>query len=150
MSGRYNPIEELERILDRMSRQVTGGSPGWDRGGSLAAWAGGDDQFPVDVVDEGDRFVATIDLPGFEREDVSIHLHEQTLQIEADHTSEADEETGSYVRRERRQRSVTRSIRLPDAVNEDDVEAKMHNGVITITLPKLMPDEGHEIDISIE
>ena len=148
MSGRYNPFEEFERILDRMSRQLTDASSRWDRGDSLTEWTGAEEQFPIDVMDEGDRFVATIDLPGFEREDVSIHLHDQTLQIEAERTSEMDEESGTFVRRERRRRSMTRSIRLPDVVEEEDVEAEMHNGVITITLPKLVPDEGHEIEIT--
>lgn len=133
-----------------MSRQLTEASSRWDRGDELTEWTAGDDQFPIDVIDEGESLVTTIDLPGFDREDVSIHLHDQTLRIEADRTSELDETEGTYVRRERRRRAMTRTVQLPDPVDETDISATMSNGVITITLPKRVPNEGHEIDISVD
>jgi HSP20 family protein len=43
---------------------------------------------------------------------------------------------------------MSRSIRLPETVVEDDVTATYKNGVLTVQLPKAEPaEEGHEIDI---
>ncbi|GAA0650735.1 hypothetical protein GCM10009019_12010 [Salarchaeum japonicum] len=102
----------------------------------------------VDVEDAGDAFVVTADLPGFEKDDIDVHLREDTLQIDATHEESAD--TGEdYIRRERSKRSVTRSLTLPEAVEDDAVSASFNNGVLTVELPKAdEEDDSTSIDIA--
>lgn len=130
-----NPFEEIEEMLERMGREFDGDPLGVAR------------STPVDVADRGDAFVVTADLPGFETEDVEVTLADSTLRIDAERSTSAETEDAEYVRRERRRESVSRSVRLPEAVDEEGVEATYTNGVLTVTLEKQSADGGTQIDI---
>lgn len=147
MSSRSNPFEEIERLFDRMSRQFDEASRTWESEGPLGRFASGGEPASVDLVERDDEFVATVDLPGFEREDVDIRLTNRSLRIRADRDVEREKEEGRFVRRERRQHSVERSIRLPDEVDTEGAGAEMRNGVLTVTLPKVESEEARSIDI---
>lgn len=146
---RRNPFEELEEMLERMSKQVEEGVGGV-----------GTASVAVDVRDEGDAYVVTADLPGYEADDVDLTLSGKRLELSAERdveyetAGEADDggsEDGAgtvdYVRRERRRSSVTRTVRLPEEVDPEGVEADLDNGVLTVHLPKAHAEEGHRIDI---
>ena len=109
----------------------------------------------VDLVDHGDEFVVTVDVPGFDAEDIDLQLSDDTLHVAAKRERterEADEAEEVYIRNERARRTVRRSIRFPEPVEEDEVEATYRNGVLTVTLPKMEPTdlEGKSIDIQME
>ena len=129
-----NPFEEIERIFDRMSREL--GAEGVVGAGSVA----------VDVEDRDDEFVVTADVPGYDKEDIEVTLADRTLRISASHDEETTEEDATYVRRERHRRSVSRSVRLPAAVEEAGITATYRNGVLTVTLPKAAGG-GQRIDV---
>jgi HSP20 family protein len=105
----------------------------------------------IDVAEYDDDVVVTADLPGFEKEDIDLTISGDALTISADRALENEEESDYYVRRERRHRSVRRTIPLPAEVREGDASAAYTNGVLTVTLPRVEPvaDEGdsHHIDI---
>jgi len=151
MAKRRNPFEELEEMIDRMSRQFEESMGGSDWQSTL-----GGREVAVDVADRGDEYVATADLPGFAEDDIEVTVRDDVLRIEADReeTSEESEESdesdeGRYIRRERRHQSASRSVTLPDAVEAEGAAARYHNGVLTVTLPKAGDhDESHQIDIS--
>lgn len=132
-----NPFEDLEEMLERMSRQVEEGVVGAAGVGSL----------PVDVRDEGEAFVVHADLPGYEADDVDLTLSGRRLEISAERESEHEEESENYVRRERRRQSVGRSVRLPEDVDEEGIEASLDGGVLTVRLPKRHAEEGTQIEI---
>jgi HSP20 family protein len=138
-----NPFEDLERMFDRMTRQFEGLEPGMER-----HFARG---LAVDVEDRDDEYVVTADVPGFDREDIEVKLSGDTLTIQAEHSEELEEEEGEgrYLRRERSQRSVRRSVHLPDPVEEDATNADYAHGVLTVTLPKRdAGDDGTDIPIN--
>lgn len=148
MGTRSNPFEELERFFERMSNQFDSTPAMWDPSESLGRWASEFGSVAVDLVDRGDEFVATVDLPGFDREEIEIRVMDRTLRVTAERQEVLEEEEeGRYLRHERRRESVDRSVRLPDGVDAENVTARMKNGVLTITLPKLEMEEAHEIDI---
>ena len=107
----------------------------------------------VDVVDRDDHYEVTADLPGYERDDVELTLADGTLRIAAERADESttegsDDEEAQYVRRERRRTAVSRSIDLPQPIDEDDASASHKNGVLTVELPKVDPGtSGRTIDI---
>lgn len=151
MSARNTPLEELERFFERMSRQFDDAPRMWNPSESLGRWASEFGTMAIDLVERDEEFVATIDMPGFERDDIDIRVSDHTLRIEAERREALDEETDEekvrYIRHERRHESVERSVRLPDNVDTDGVTAKMKNGVLTVTLPKLEAEDAREIDI---
>jgi HSP20 family protein len=103
----------------------------------------------VDLVERDDTFVVTADLPGFERDDVEVTVTDHTLRIEAggETTDREEDEEGRYLRQERRHRSVDRSVRLPEEVDTDAATGTMRHGVLTVTLPKLIVEEAHQVEI---
>jgi HSP20 family protein len=147
MSSRRNPFEDLERIFERMSRQFDEASRMWETGDPFGGLPLGFEPMAVDLVEYGDEFVATVDLPGFDKEDVTVHLVDRSLRIEAERDETVDEESADYIRHERQHKSTGRSIQLPKAVDGDRVTARMKNGVLTVTLPKLEVEESHRIEI---
>lgn len=134
MTSRSNPFDDIERMFDRLSDQFAEFDP--VELGSMGAIA-------VDVCDEGDAIVVVADLPGYETDDIEVTLNdERTLHLYAERESETEEtEEGVYVRRERTQESIERTISLPDAVEDGETSAGYDNGVLTVTLPKQTPDE---------
>ena len=118
-----NPLDEIEQIFDRMSREF---GPEGVTGGSVA----------VDVEDRDGEFVVTADVPGYSKEDIDVTIADRTLKIRAERESETEETDADYLRRERRRTSASRSVRLPAAVDEEGISATYKNGVLTITLPK--------------
>ena len=103
----------------------------WD--GSLSGMA----QFRCDVQDKGDRYLLEAELPGFEKEDISIDHDGTSLVITARHNSETGEKDkdGSYVRRERKFGSFSRSFDLA-GIDSEGITAAYKNGVLELTLPK--------------
>jgi len=133
MSDR-DPLGEIERAFDVLGEQF-----------GVAAGT-----VPTDVVDDGDRFVIRADLPGFDSDDIDVELTEgQTLTISADHSEDSDVSTDSYVQRERRRQSLSRTVRLPEAVEESATSATYEDGVLTVTLPKASgDDDGTQIPVN--
>lgn len=147
MSTRSNPFGELERFFERMSRQFDEASQTWETDGPFRRWTAEFEAMPVDVVDHDAEFVVTVDLPGFEREDVEIRVTDHTLRIDADREETTEETEEQYLRRERRHRAMDRSVRLPEEVDKDAVTARMNNGVLTVTLPKVETETPRTIEI---
>lgn len=137
---RRNPFEDIEELLDRVSRQV---EEGMGAGGLQVPGS-----VPVDVVDAGEEYLVTADLPGYETDDIELTLSEGTLRLEASREDESEYAEGRYLRRERTRTSANRRIRLPDPVEEESVSAGFEDGVLTVRLPKVSgTDDSKQIDI---
>jgi HSP20 family protein len=133
-----NPFEEMERAFERMGEQLEGFA--LERPTATVL---------VDVVDDGEAFVVTADLPGFDREAIQVRLTDQRLELAAEHDEEAGAEGPNYVRRERRRGSLRRSVHLPDPVEQEGATASLDDGVLTVTVPKATADESGT-DIPVE
>lgn len=150
MTTDNNPFKSLERQFERMQRQFEEALEMWNID-QFGVATDGISTMGIDLADHGDEFVLTADVPGFEKDDIDLRLSDSTIHITAEH--ETEEETAEsdefYLKSERARRSLSRSVRLPDPIDEDGVEATYRNGVLTITLPKAEPSEpqGEPIDI---
>ncbi len=104
--------------------------------------------FRTDIRDEGDKFVLEAELPGFKKEDIKLDLKDGILTISAQHTEENEEKKNSYIRRERRYGSFSRSFDV-SGIQEDHITAAYNNGVLELTLPKAQPvvPAARQIDI---
>jgi HSP20 family molecular chaperone IbpA len=106
----------------------------------------------TDIKETEDQYVLTVELPGFNKEDVKLHLKDGYLNISASTQNENEEkEEGKFLRRERYTGSMTRSFYVGEDLTEEDVKAKFGNGVLTLSLPKEAPKKIEEPKyISIE
>lgn len=151
MATRINPFEEIEQFFNRMSRQFEEASSGIDSTEPFGRLSMGFRSMAVDVVESDEEIVVTVDLPGFERDEVEIRVMDHTLTIAAEHEETIDEaDEDRYLRHERRHKSTTRSIQLPSEVDKENAEARMKNGVLSVTLPKLELENAHEVEIEVE
>lgn len=96
----------------------------------------------TDIRDEGDKYVMESELPGFEKEDIKLDINGSYLVISAQHenTEEKKEDSGKYIRRERKFGSYQRSFDISD-VDAEGISAEYKNGILIIDLPKKKPEE---------
>lgn len=132
---KWDPFDEIRRTQERLNQLFEDFMP-------MEEWGGGKVYTPaIDIKEEDDKLVVTTDLPGINKEDVQINLKEDILEISAKTGKEKETEEEGYLRRERAYTQFYRAVRLPASVKEDGSTAKMENGVLTITLPKMQLGE---------
>jgi HSP20 family protein len=107
----------------------------------------GEADFAVDVAHHDGELVVTADVPGFEKADFDISVDGDLLTIRADSEMESSIDEDAYVRRERHQRSMRRTIRLPADVDGEGAAAGYRNGVLTVTIPVESDADVRHIDV---
>lgn len=91
----------------------------------------------LDLQEKDDRFVARMDIPGADKNNLSVKLEDRELTVSGQISESSEKKDGQQVlRKERRSGSFRRSILLPGPVEADKLEARYENGVLTITIPK--------------
>ena len=98
----------------------------------------------TDIKETEDQYVLSVELPGFNKEDVKLSLKDGYLNISASTQNEDEEKDGKFLRRERYTGSMTRSFYVGEDITEEDVKAKFGNGVLTLSLPKEAPKKIEE------
>jgi len=146
----YDPIELAQREFDNMLGRFLGErqANGSNGGSPLAPYA-------VDVREDGDHIYVEAELPGFKKDEVDITLENQTLTIAAERREERGGDgggdgakKGEHLLRERRYTRFLRSFTLPPTVDEQTVNAKLNDGVLTITLNKREETKPRKISVS--
>lgn len=91
----------------------------------------------TDVKETEKDYILDVDLPGFKKEDVNLNLENGYLTISAKREHKVDNENRkeNFVRRERSFGQFSRSFYVGD-VEQDEIEAHLENGILTIKLPK--------------
>ncbi|WP_341850682.1 Hsp20/alpha crystallin family protein [Natronococcus wangiae] len=77
----------------------------------------------VDLVDHGDEFVLSADVLGFDTDEINVRISDITLSITAEHEEETEEQEELDLRSARAHKAISRSIRLPEPVEEESVTA---------------------------
>jgi HSP20 family protein len=105
-------------------------------------------EFRVDVKEHDDEVIVAADLPGVEKEDVSLEiLDPRTLRIAFSRQAETKEESEGYYVRERTYGSMDRVVRLPSDVTEEEATATFKNGVLEVRLKKTAAEKKKQISI---
>ena len=92
----------------------------------------------TDIKQKDNNYIFTVDVPGFEKENINIELENGYLTVSAKTNKEInnDEKEENYIYRERYSGECSRSFYVGDNVTEDDVKASFKNGVLTVIVPK--------------
>ena len=93
--------------------------------------------FRTDIRDAGDKYLLDAELPGFNKEDISLDIKDGILTISAEHNESNDQkdDKGNYIRRERRYGSFRRSFDI-SGIDENTISASYQNGILELSLPK--------------
>jgi HSP20 family protein len=96
--------------------------------------------------DHGDTLEVLAEVPGASEADVDLVLHQGVLELKVERSWKAPEGY-TLTRSERRDVRFHHRIELPYAVQADFVTAKLEDGVLTITLPKVLEAAPRKIPI---
>jgi HSP20 family protein len=91
---------------------------------------------PIDVLDIGPEVVVRANLPGVKAENVNVTYLDNTLTIKGHLEEENEFEGAAYLRHERRASTFSRSISLPLALDTENADAKLADGILTLRIPK--------------
>jgi HSP20 family protein len=108
--------------------------------------------FPVDVYETKDQqgFVIQASLPGAKPEDISISAMGDTLTIHHATKGEEKVEKPNYVRRERYEGEMTRTITLPTQIDPEKVQATYEQGVLKLQVPKSEAAKPKQITVKVK
>jgi HSP20 family protein len=143
---RYSdPMESAQHEFDSMLGRLFSGRVG-DGGDYLAPYG-------VDVREDADHIYVEAELPGYKKDEVNVNFENQTLTISAERKEEHREpksggDKGEWLHRERRYSRFQRSFTLPPTVDAQSVQAKLNDGVLTITLNKREETKPRKISVS--
>lgn len=104
----------------------------------------------VDVYEKGNDIIVEAEIPGVDKEALSLTVSENTLTIKGEVKREKEVKEKDYYLCERSYGSFSRTIDLPTEVDSQKAKASYKNGVLTITLPKKQPEKKLETEIKIE
>ncbi len=104
----------------------------------------------VDINETENEIAITADIPGMDKEDIKVVVHENTLTLKGERTSEKKEYNTKYYRLERLTGAFYRSFKLPAVVDADKIKANYVNGVLKIVLPKVEAAKPKEIAIGVK
>lgn len=95
------------------------------------------DYMKCDVYEKDGNVHIEMDIPGFNKEDISIDVEEGILTIEASSSeiNEEEDKERNYIRKERVSGSFKRQFTVGN-VEENKIKAKFDKGVLTISFPK--------------
>lgn len=130
---------DLDKVFDNFFSPVPAGDPAF--------------MMPrVDVKDKNDHYEITAELPGIDKNNLSVKLEDGVLTIEASHDEEKTEEEkeGRIIRKERRTGRFVRSFTLGSDVKEEDIKASFQDGLLTLSVPKMKPHQPESRRITIQ
>jgi HSP20 family protein len=92
---------------------------------------------PATNIRENEKeYLIELAAPGMAKDDFEINVDEGMMTISSQKEQDTTKEEDNYTRREYNYSSFSRSFKLPDAANADDIKARYEEGVLKITVPK--------------
>lgn len=128
---RWNPFAELDEFFGRRHGDQWPEGQGW--------------RPAVDIRETDESYIFDIELPAMEPKDVDVTLRAGVLSVSGER--EAGGEDGQVHRRERYHGKFTRSFRLPNDADDDQIRASAKDGVITIGVGKRHKAKPRAIEI---
>jgi HSP20 family protein len=130
----WDPLADLERMLNRLPETWTGMAPAQEAFVPLA-----------DVEETDDAYIVDLELPGVDKSDIDIAVMNRRLTISGERKER--ERTGVL---RRQTRSVGRfyfELVLPDDVDPNNVSATLEDGVLTLRVPKAMSEQARHVEV---
>ena len=143
---RFDPFREFATLQDRMNRLLrdSRGPEGQDESLTTSAFAP-----PLDVYEDEHSITLKIEVPGISEEDIDIRIENNTLTVHGERKFEKEEKEENYRRLERRYGSFTRTFTLPNAVDQESVQADYEKGVLKIKLAKKEEAKPKQIKVNV-
>jgi len=131
-----HPVYSLQRTVNRVFDNFF-------EGFSLSSFGSLEDRMRsftprVDISESDKEFQVTAELPGMDEKNLDISLANSVLTLKGEKKEEKEDKRKDYYRMERSYGMFRRTIPLPEGVDLEKVEASFREGVLTVTLPKMV------------
>lgn len=136
-----NDLRRMQRDFDRLFNTFFPSES--EEEGSAVSWTP-----RLDVIETSEAFEVEMDIPGVEKDDITINVHDGILSISGERASREVEEADNVVRVERNTGRFYRSFSLPTKIDDSKIEASHTNGVLRVRLPKVEESKPRKISIS--
>jgi len=106
----------------------------------------------MDIQETENSYVLEMDLPGYDEKNIEVHVDGSSLTIaskqEEKKEKKNEENQGTYILRERRLNSFSRSFKLPENADPETVNAAFKNGILTLQIKKRSETQKRTIQIN--
>lgn len=135
--------KEMERFFDELGGWRRPSWPAWMEEGEVLTPA-------VEVGETDDEFFVKAQVPGMKRENLSVDLSEGALTIKGEAKEEKEEKKKSYYRREFSYGHFARTIPLPAGAEASKASAELHDGVLSVHVPKTAEAKKRSVKVAIQ
>lgn len=104
----------------------------------------------ADVAESAGELTVKLEVPGVEKENVHVTVDENSITVRGESRQEKEEKKKDYYRREIRYGAFQRTIPLPTEIDPAKTAAKLDNGMLTITLPKLAQARAKRLEVAVK
>ena len=142
----WDPVGELDRIRREIDEMFDPAARRFFSDGLF------DREFSpaMDVVENEDGFLVSIDLPGVDRKDIEVSVADNVLTIKGEKKNATETKTGKTFRKESWEGTFQRTLSLPRGVDAGKIDAKMRDGVLAISLPKSEEAKPKQIAVNVK
>ena len=131
---KYAPFKSIDTLEKQMSRIFHDMPFRWD-------FSTNNFTPKLNVLEDEKNLIVEAEIPGLEKKDVKITLHNNILTVSGERKSESKTENDNYYHRESCYGSFERSVELPVEVDSERVEASFKNGLLKIQMLKVNPKD---------
>jgi HSP20 family protein len=144
---KWDPFRNMVTLQDRINRLFEDAFPraAETEEDLVCAW-----RPVVDIYETEQGGVIMVDLPGVNKEDVSVEVKENVLTIQGERKPEMQVENELYYRRERACGTFQRSFSFRSVIAPDTIKASFRNGVLKVEIPKPEEEKPKKVSVSIE
>ncbi len=139
---RWEPFRELAGLHNEMARLMNAAVTGDTNGRAERAWVPA-----VDVWETDGELVYAFDLPGVAKDKVSVELEDGALSVSAERERTDEVKDERFYRYERRFGTFTRTVGVPQGVDEGQIRADYRDGVLEVHVPKPEQPKPRRIEI---
>ena len=101
----------------------------------------------VDVSESDEAYQIAAELPGLSEEDVSVELDDGVITLKGERRQQEQRDERGVRFSERAYGSFQRSFRLPADVDQEGIQAKLKDGVLTVRLPRVAAPQPRQIEV---
>lgn len=139
---RWDPFRELTALQTEVNRLFS--RMGSGEVAERQSWTPS-----IDVIETDDSIKLKAELAGMDPKDINIEVQDNVLTVSGERRFQEEVKEDKYYRIERRYGSFSRSLALPQTVNENGIEAKYENGVLEVIVPKAEIAKPKKIAVAI-
>ena len=141
----FRDVAQLQNRINRMFDESFGRSREFDDEDGVRAW-----RPPVDIYESTNGIVLAVELPGVDKEKVSVEVKDDVLTLKGERQPNPDINEDDYYRRERIFGPFKRAFTLHQNIQPELIKATFKDGVLEIEIPRPVKEQPKQITVNVE